>query len=150
MKSIIFALILFSSISLNAQDTYKKTMKEFLIASNSQQIFEVMMDQLFINYKQQFPGIKQEILDKVRSEFDATILDNVVDLLVPIYKKHLTEQDMKEIIVFFKSPAGMKYVEKSPIIAQESVELGQAWSIQLAQKIVDRIKEEIELDKNKQ
>jgi uncharacterized protein len=60
----------------------------------------------------------QEILKKeVTTEF---LLDTVV---VPVYSKYYTDEDLKSIVAFYKSPAGKKMVEVTPQLVRESMQL---------------------------
>jgi uncharacterized protein len=51
----------------------------------------------------------------------------LVDLLVPFYKKHYTEEELKQMIEFYKSPLGQKIVEKLALISQDSYIIGVEW-----------------------
>ena len=35
--------------------------------------------------------------------------DNLVDKFIPTYQKYLTEQDVKDLIAFYKTPSGIKF-----------------------------------------
>ncbi|NEW84922.1 MAG: DUF2059 domain-containing protein, partial [Mariniphaga sp.] len=55
--------------------------------------------------------------------------------LIPVYKKHFTQDDVKAIIAFYESPAGNKLAEKTPLIAVEAMQSSQAWGMGLFGKI---------------
>ena len=60
----------------------------------------------------------------------------LVKLIVPIYTKHLTDTEMIEMIEFYETPSGKSVVSKLPVIAQESMLVGQTWGANLAQSLV--------------
>lgn len=47
--------------------------------------------------------------------------DEVIQRLVPIYAKHYTEEELKELIVFFKSPTGQKHLATIPKIMEDAL-----------------------------
>jgi hypothetical protein len=59
---------------------------------------------------------------------------SLVELIVPIYVKHLDEETLDGTIAFFESPAGRKFVKAQPLIMKESMEAGQKWGAEAAQK----------------
>ena len=67
-------------------------------------------------------------------------MGSLVDLLVPIYKNHFTEQDLKEAIELYKTPIGKKISEKTPIIAQETMQASMQWGMELAEKMQKYVK----------
>jgi hypothetical protein len=63
-------------------------------------------------------------------------------MVVPIYDKHLSEQDIKSVIAFYETPAGKRFVKVLPQLTQESMVAGQKWGMALAQKVVDRLQKQ--------
>jgi hypothetical protein len=77
----------------------------------------------------------------LEKEFLKTSLDDLVDMLVPVYSKHLTLDDLQKIIDFYQTPAGKKYAEKTPLIMQESMQIGQQWGMKIGQKFQEKLQE---------
>lgn len=63
--------------------------------------------------------------------------DDLVDMLVPVYAKHLDSADIDELIRFYRSPAGQRFLDKQPAILQESMVIGQKWGEQLAMRAIE-------------
>lgn len=72
--------------------------------------------------------------------------DRVVDRLVPIYSKYLTEDDVRQLTDFYRSPVGRKLVNVMPEISLESARVGQQWAESilpgLQTKLLDRLRSE--------
>jgi hypothetical protein len=68
-------------------------------------------------------------------------MTDLVKMLVPVYKKHLTLADVEGLITFYKSPVGQKFAKKTPMITQESMQIGQQWGMVIGQKFADKMKE---------
>tara|TARA_X000000368_G_scaffold379303_1_gene334300 strand:- start:526 stop:840 length:315 start_codon:yes stop_codon:yes gene_type:complete len=70
-----------------------------------------------------------------KEEFTKDVMGSLIDLLVPVYKKHFSEQDLKDAIEMYKTPIGKKISEKTPIIAQETMQASMQWGMELSQKM---------------
>ena len=77
----------------------------------------------FQQLKARTPGVKPEFWAKCQDMFHK---DKLSAKLAPVYAKHYTPEEVKELIKFFESPIGKKYVEKSFLISRElNVETNQ-------------------------
>lgn len=65
--------------------------------------------------------------------------DDLVELIVPIYSKHLTEGDVDALIAFYKSPAGKRFVAAQPDITTESMEAGRRWGEGVARQVIQTL-----------
>jgi hypothetical protein len=77
--------------------------------------------------------IKSENWKKFKE--NAIDYDELVNRLVPVYKKHLTTEEIEALVDFYNSPAGKAMTEKFPLIAKESTNVGIGWSDDLYNKI---------------
>ena len=48
---------------------------------------------------------------------------------------------MEEMIKFYQTPVGQKYANSSPMIMQESMQIGQQWGMKLGQEFTKKLKE---------
>ncbi|MDR1025582.1 MAG: DUF2059 domain-containing protein [Treponema sp.] len=65
--------------------------------------------------------------------------DSFSDLIIPIYDKHFSQDDIRGLIQFYESPLGRKMLEVTPQITEESFAAGQEWGQQLAQDILNEL-----------
>jgi hypothetical protein len=75
--------------------------------------------------------------DKVRTQ-------EFVDMIVPIYARHCTQEEIEQLLAFDQSPIGKRMVEEQPLLVKESMEAGAEWGRKLAE---DAMKESEEEDK---
>ena len=89
-----------------------------------------LMSQIF---NSQMPLIKAQLLqtlppgedrEQIADRFIKKMEDRVssgelVDVLIPIYVKHFTHDDVKNILAFFDSPTGRRFLQESPAYVQE-------------------------------
>jgi hypothetical protein len=89
-------------------------------------------------FQQAYPSVPQAFWDDFMKEVKPSEL---VDLVVPIYGKYYSEQDIDQLIAFYNSPIGKKTISALPMIMQESMNAGQTWGMELGQKVAQRLKE---------
>jgi len=94
-------------------------------------------DLMFTNVMESMgAGIPADVKRTFKSKFESRIND-FVNQLIPIYDKHFTHDDIKNIIKFYETPTGKKMIKATPLITQESFAIGQKWGQDLAQDIVN-------------
>ena len=129
MKKIFITLILLIFFnSLTSQDNYKSLLIDYMTAQGQFETFNATIDQMG-----SMMGVTINESDK--EEFTKDVMGSLIDLLVPVYKKHFSEQDLKDAIEMYKTPIGKKISEKTPIIAQETMQASMQWGMELSQKM---------------
>jgi len=68
---------------------------------------------------------------RLNSKIDS---QHLTDLIVPIYDKYLTEDEIKGLIQFYESPLGQKAVSVLPKVVAESQQAGQMWGRELGRQ----------------
>lgn len=63
----------------------------------------------------------------------------LLDLLVPIYATHLTQDEIEQLIRFYESPIGKRLTAVQPLITQESMAAGQTWGEAMGRIVGDSI-----------
>jgi uncharacterized protein len=129
MKKILLAAILFSfCLSVPAQtSTYLATVKKYLEATGSLEIFKTAIGSIMRSFKKMKSEVPDELWKDMETEFSNTSMDDLVVLLAPVYEKHLKEADLNEVIKFYNSPTGKKLAEKTPAIMTDTGQAGQEW-----------------------
>ncbi|MDB5558871.1 MAG: hypothetical protein JWQ36_1805 [Enterovirga sp.] len=59
------------------------------------------------------------------------------------YAKHLTEPELKDVIAFFRTPAGAKYAKVQPELVDDVVNDVQVWSQQASEYLMVRVRAEM-------
>ncbi len=97
-----------------------------------------MVAALIPNLKQMAPDAPAGFWDEFAKEVDP---QQLIEMIVPIYKKHLSHDDIRAAIAFYESPAGRNLVANQPAILQDSMAAGQQWGQQLAQQAMAKVKQ---------
>ena len=146
MKTITIISALFFitfGLSFGQTDTeFKAKLKSMFEVSGSEETYQTVIKQMISMYKQQFNNVPEETWDDLEKEFLKTSMDDLVDMLVPVYSRHLTLDDIQKIIEFYQTPVGKKYAEKTPLIMQESMQVGQQWGMKIGQEFQEKLQEE--------
>jgi len=95
-----------------------------------------VMDQMMDMFSQSNPMVPPEFWTGLREEID---MDEFVDMLIPVYEKHLSHEDIKGLIDFYESPLGRKMVATQPALMQDSMALGQEWGADLARRVMEKM-----------
>ena len=130
MRLLILSIVFTFSFnfSISQEDNYKGLLTDFIKAQGQFETFNATIDQMT-----SMMGVTLNEDEKV--EFTNDVMSSLIQMLVPVYKKHFTEQDLEDAIELFKTPIGKKISEKSPIIAQESMQASMQWGMELSTKL---------------
>lgn len=141
--SILFILIILLVTTTFAQQNnteYKKAIQKMISVSGSEKTYTVAINQMITMMKKQKSNVPAEFWDKMAVEYSKTSMTDLIDMLVPIYQKHLTLSEINQMTAFYESPIGKKFAAKTPLIMQESMQVGQQWGMKISQKMLAELK----------
>lgn len=123
--------------------------RELLVAARMADNFKTLMPGIMRNLK---PAIVQN-RPQVERDYDALAplmlegmqarLNETTDQVAVLYARTFTTEELREVIAFYRTPTGQKFVERLPLIAQESMLIGQRFGQSVAIEIRDRMIEEL-------
>lgn len=125
---VILALIVTFFTSHSQNESYKDVLLEYMEVQGTLDSFNNSIDQM-----SQMMGGQIEA-DKLKPIMDEMFL-SLVDALVPVYKNHLSIQDLKDGIEMYKTPIGKKIAQKTPLITQETMNVSMQWGMEFSSKI---------------
>jgi hypothetical protein len=111
--------------------------------------FKVMMPMIF---RQMKPAIVQN-RPEVDRDFDALApklmdsmgarLDELQSAIVLIYASNFTEAELRDLIAFYKSPSGQKFLQKTPFVTQQTMTAGQKFGQSASADLQKQMREEL-------
>ena len=113
--------------------------RKLLVVTGAGKMGVQVMQQMLNSIKIQNPNIPSDYFDKLMQEADA---NELIEISIPSYDKHMTHDDIKELLKFYESPIGKKLIEKQPLILRDSMIVGQKWGMELNRRIQQRIKDD--------
>lgn len=76
--------------------------------------------------KARYPQITPAQLERVRRISEESMkdfpVDGMLDDMIPVYQKYLTQNDVDAMIAFYSSPTGRKLMQEMPQIMQEALQ----------------------------
>lgn len=101
-----------------------------------------IMQQTANVFTQQNPDLQKEIVGSLKTlsgEFEKRKVE-VVDIVARVYATRFSETELKEILNFYRSPTGKKFVVQLPSILEESYQKTQEWGGKLSEEIVIKLR----------
>lgn len=139
---IIIAIVLFFAIATpraNAQDSVKIThIRQLFDAMGVVRLGPQMLNGIIKQMQGTYTNVDNGFWDEFTKNVDFAPL---IEKILPIYDRNFTDEDILQLLAFYQSPTGRRFVEKSPIITQESFKAGMEWGQQLGEKAIQRLKE---------
>jgi uncharacterized protein len=137
--TLIFSFCLVA-IFAQAQQATEATVRELLAATGSANMGKKMIDNIFAIFRKDMKDNKaNSFFERMAAEVNTNTL---TEMITPVYQKYYTEQELRAAIDFYKTPDGKKVLERSPLVVQESMEIGQKWGREIAEKVMDRMEKE--------
>jgi hypothetical protein len=125
------------------------TARELLQVKGATSMFDPIIPGIVENTKNLIlptnPGLYKDVTDvatKLRNEL-APRRNEVVDQIARMYAQRFTEAEMKEIIAFYKSPTGRKFVAEEPPIIDRGLQQAEEWSKKMADEVMAKFRAEM-------
>lgn len=93
----------------------------------------------------QNPDLQKPIVESVQTiapSFEKRRTE-VIDILARVYAAKFTEAELKELLSFYRSPIGKKFVAEQPAVLEESFRRAQEWSGKISEEIVTALRAEM-------
>jgi hypothetical protein len=120
-----------------ASEAFRASVQELVRLSGATALGEAIANEMFrsvvASMRQSNPDLPPRvgvIAQQVASEtFGSLFADEkrVVDLYVPIYERHFSQEEVDEIVRFYRTPVGQKVIREMPAVMQEATQISQQW-----------------------
>ncbi len=104
-----------------------------------------LMDQMSAAQREANQTLPDRWLKIVNEEAKSFLSESLYDsggykgMLVRLYDKYYSQEDIKGLLAFYETPLGQKTLEVTPHLMQESMEMGQTWAASLESEFQERI-----------
>jgi uncharacterized protein len=147
------ALILAASFgSAHAQQpsaTALATAKELITAKGATAIFDPVVvgvieqaKSVLLRTNPMLSKDLNEVANKLRGDYAPRSVEILNDT-ARIYATRFTEQELKDVLAFYKSPLGQKLLAEEPRILDEGMRNAQTWANKLSEEVIGRIRVEM-------
>lgn len=94
---------------------------------------------------QQNPTLSRELNEvavKLRNDLRVRTEELTTDI-AQRYAARFNEQELKDVLAFYKTPVGQKVILEEPKILDASVQQAQAWASRLSEEVLDKFRTEM-------
>jgi hypothetical protein len=109
--------------------------RRLLELTGTRDMVNEMKSSMLEQFRRNAPGMPNEMLNEMMAELKA---EDLVESMIPVYSKHFTGDDIKQLIAFYQSPFGKKVLREMPQIIAESNDVGARWGEGVVQRVATR------------
>jgi len=140
-RFVLVACFCFSAVTASAADQKTAGAKEqkvrrLLTLIKAEAMAGQMLDVMMGSMQENLGDGSDEFWKSFKSQVK---VDELVEMLVPVYADNLDESDIDGLIEFYGSPVGQKFVSKQGIIIQQSMAVGEKWGAQVAERAIQQL-----------
>ena len=113
----------------------------------SQAMINLLVPQLIGIVKKANPNIPASVLDTVSRDLIDEMnraMPELEEPMIAIYDANFTDDEIKAILAFDRSPAGRKLIAQQPQILQQSIAVGQVWGQKVGQRAMARLRDDLQ------
>ncbi len=83
-----------------------------------------------------------EVAAQLHKDYDSKRADLRTEV-ARIYARHFTEQELKDMVAFYKTPLGKKMITEEPIAGDQSLKRAQDWANEFSEEVMSRFRAEM-------
>lgn len=141
----LLSTVVIISTAVASPESHRQAVEEMLAISRVDQMLEPMMDNVMTVMQQQMsqvniPEDKKPIVDKYNQKIIETLRhemrwENMQEDFVALYLEVYSEDEIRGLTDFYKTPLGQKMLDKMPELMQASMQISQGLLQQTLPKI---------------
>jgi len=123
--------------------------REVVVASGATRAFEgvvpSILQQSLNVFVQQNPDLQKDLVEALKTigpSFEQRTSE-ILDIIASVYATRFTPQELKELLTFYQSAVGKKFVALLPNVLEESFIKTQEWGGKLSEEIVRTLRAEM-------
>ena len=123
--------------------------REVVVASGATRAFDGVIPSILQQsanvFVQQNPDLQQELVEAVKAispEFEKRTSE-IITIVATVYATAFTADELKELLTFYQSAVGKKFVSQLPRVLEESFVKTQEWGGKISEEIVRGIRAEM-------
>jgi uncharacterized protein len=149
--AVVFTMAMFTGLASAEEPTPAAVAlaKELIVLKGSTQLWDAVVPGVIEQVKGVFmqtnPALGRELNDvaaQLRTEY-APRSSQLVDQVAQLYAKTFTEQELKDALVFYKSPLGRKIVSEEPKVLDDGFRRIQQWANKFSEEVMGRMRAEM-------
>jgi uncharacterized protein len=125
------------------------TAKELITVTGATGLFAPLIagvvEQAKLLFLQQDPSLSKDLNDisaQIRTDLTPRFSE-LSDEVARLYATNFSEQELKDILAFYKSPAGQKLLAQQPKVIDTSMKFAQDWANKLSDQVIAKMRDEL-------
>src|ERR1700735_2306053 len=155
----LLACLVLASVSFAQQNdanapASKADIQRYLDAMHTRDMMKSMMEVMTVQMRktvheqlqkqQNLPADAEERLNKsTDDQLKAFPYDELIDVMIPVYQKHLTKGDVDALVAFYESPTGAKMLKEMPAMTAESMQAASGVMQKMMADATQRVNDQI-------
>lgn len=134
VKGVVFCIVGFLAINgVVAAPATERSVRELIAVTGADNLGAQILKAVMPALRNALPNAPDSFWDDFAKDVRP---DELVSLIIPAYQRNLTEEDIQSALIFYRSPAGQRIIATQPVIAQQSMLVGEQWGRELAQRAI--------------
>lgn len=133
------------SPSPDALAAAKELVEATKTADNFKAVVPLIMQQLKPEIVKNRPAVEKDFdaITPLMMEMANARVSKFAEGVAVVYASNFTADELREVTAFYRTPTGEKFREKTGVIAQQSMAMGQKFGEQLMNDLQARMKDEL-------
>ena len=144
MRAVCVTICLVAAGPASAQSPSPDTLaaaRELIVTMRAADYFKTILPAIVQNRPQverDYDAIMPLMLDSMNAR-----VSEIIDQVAALYARNFTAAELNEVVAFYRGPTGQKFIQKLPLITQESMVIGQRFGQSIAAELRSRIVDEL-------
>ena len=115
----------------------QESIRTLLELTGMVRIADQMISQMFEQFAKSAPSVPPAAWQRLKKKMKA---DELVVLIMPVYDKYYSQEDLDTMIAFYRTPVGQKVVRTLPDVSREGFAIGQEWGRRKGEEVVRELR----------
>jgi hypothetical protein len=149
MRAVCVAICLLATGPAGAQSPSPDTLaaaRELIVTMRAADYFKTIMpaivQQAIVQNRPQVERDYDAIMPLMLDSMNARVSE-IIEQVAALYARNFTAAELNEVVAFYRGPTGQKFIQKLPLITQESMVIGQRFGQSIAAELRSRIVDEL-------
>lgn len=87
--------------------------------------------------------LRDMLSKRVSASFSGPVMTQMLDAMVPVYQKYFTDQDIDNIIGFYRTPTGKKFISEQNELLRDGMQAAQPIMIAQMNRTMEDLQKEV-------
>lgn len=114
----------------------REKIRELLTLMKTTATMEQTLATMMTSFSQMNPSVPEW---RWQALFEDVDYNELIEIIVDIYDRHFTIEDVEGLLAFYRSDLGQKLIANQPVIVEESMQAGMEWGTSLYLRMQEKL-----------